>query len=149
MLKAVSLALLVLGVVACSRPEGPEAQVRRVIGAMQTAAQARDTNDLLAFVSDRYKDPYDRGREELSRLLRGYFLAYRSVHLLTRIDSLEFPFEDEARATILVGMAGAGSGPSSWDVAADLYEIRVTFALEGRDWKVTHAQWQRLAGVRP
>jgi hypothetical protein len=128
----------------CSDPQSPEAQVKAVVAAMETAAEARDVGDLMEHVSKNYRDAYGQGPDEASRYVRGFFIANQSVHLLTRVEAIEFPATDEARASVLVGMASrAAESAASWDLAADLYEFDVVLVRDGGDWKVTYAEWKR------
>ena len=91
-----------------------------------------------------YRDAYGQGPTDAARYARGYFLAHQSIHLLTRIEQVEFPSPDEARATVLVGMAGRETdADDAWDLAADLHEFDVALAREDGEWKVTYAEWRR------
>lgn len=111
---------------------------------METGVEARDTSDVLQFVSDQYRDEYGQSRQDVSRYLHGYFIANQSIHLLTRVTRIEFPIPEEARLQVSVGMLGReAEAAGKWDLAADLYEFDVTLRLEDGDWKVTYAKWQR------
>lgn len=128
----------------CGERDSPEAQVRAVIDQMELAAEARDVGDVLDLISETYRDDYGRGRDELGRLARGYFIANQSIHLLTRIEAMTFPAEDEARATVLVAMVGRdAAAESAWDLAGDLYRFEVAIVREDGDWKITWARWRR------
>ncbi len=124
---------------ACADPKSPEAQVRNTIASIETAAEARDVGDVMAHISDQFRDSYGRGSEDLPRVLRGYFIANQSVHLLTRINRIDFPTQEEARANVTVGMLGRDSA-ASWDLAAEIREFDVTFMREGGEWKVTYVR---------
>jgi hypothetical protein len=134
----VALALLT----ACSDPASPEQQVRAVIAAMETAAEARDVGALVEHVSPNYRDGQGQDRAEASRYARGYFVANQSVHLLTRIESLEFPSPDEARVKLQVGMAGRGGEPGASSLTADLYDFDLALIREGDEWKLSYADWR-------
>ncbi|SRR5512138_1940541 len=137
----VALAAIVAG---CGEQDSPEAQVRAVIDRMELGAENRDVGDVLDHVSATYRDDHGNGREEVGRLLRGYFIANQSIHLLTRIESLSFPAEDEARATVVVAMVGRDAAASNaWDLAADLQTFDIVLIREGGDWKVTWARRQQ------
>jgi hypothetical protein len=126
---------------ACSDPASPEQQVRAVIESMETAAEARDVGDLMEHISADYRDAQGRDRTEAVRYARGYFIANQSVHLLTRIESLEFPAPDEARVKLQVGMAGRAGAPGSSSVSTDLYNFDLALIREGDEWKVSYADW--------
>jgi outer membrane biogenesis lipoprotein LolB len=126
---------------ACSDSASPEQQVRAVIESMETAAEARDVGDLLEHISANYRDAQGQDRTEASRYARGYFIANQSVHLLTRIESLEFPAPDEARVKLQVGMAGRGSEAGAAGLSTDLYDFNLALIREGDEWKVSYADW--------
>jgi outer membrane biogenesis lipoprotein LolB len=126
---------------ACADPGSPEQQVRAVIESMETAAEARDVGDLMEHISTSYRDAQGQDRAEASRYARGYFIANQSVHLLTRIESLEFPAPDEARVKLQVGMAGRAGEPGAAGLTTDLYNFDLVLIREGDEWKVSYADW--------
>jgi hypothetical protein len=125
----------------CSDNASPEQQVRGVIESMELAAEARDVGDLMEHVSAAYRNADGQDRAETSRYVRGYFVANQSIHLLTRIESLEFPAPDEARLKLQVGMAGQGAQGAA-NLNADLYNFDVVLVREGGEWKVSYADWR-------
>lgn len=131
----------------CGDANSPEQQVRDVIGKMEVAAEARDVSELTEHLSEDYRDANGLSPEEAARYVRGYFIANQSVHLLTRVEEIEFPAGGEARAKVLVGMVGRETDAASHldlgDLAADLYEFKIALRREGDEWKVSFAQWQR------
>jgi hypothetical protein len=129
---------------ACGDTNSPEQQVRDVIGQMEAAAEARDIGELMEHVSEDYRDENGLGPDEAARYVRGYFIANQSIHLLTRIEQIEFPIEGEARARVLVGMVGReADAAGKWDLAADLHEFKIALRREDDEWKVSFAQWLR------
>ena len=136
------LCCVVVLLAGCADEASPEQQVRAVIDAMERAAEARDVGDLMEHVSANYRDAQGQDRAEASRYARGYFIANQSIHLLTRIESLEFPAPDAARVKVQVGMAGRGSNPGVADLSADLYDFDVALVFEDGEWKVSYADWR-------
>jgi hypothetical protein len=125
----------------CGDADSPEQQVRAVIDQMEAAAEQRDIGDLAEHLSENYRDSNGMGPEEAARYLRGYFIANQSIHLLTRVEQLEFPIDGEARAQVLVGMAGReAAATNQWDLAADLHTFKIALRREGDDWKVSFAE---------
>ena len=141
-LRLVFVAIALAGLAACADDASPEQQVRAVIESMELAAEARAVGDLLEHISASYRDAQGQDRAEASRYARGYFVANQSVHLLTRIESLEFPSPDEARVKLQVGMAGRAGEPGSASVTADLYDFDLALVREGGEWKVSYADWR-------
>ncbi len=134
---------VVLGLLlnACGSAEPPEVQVRAVIDEAERAAEARDVSALMDLVSPDFRDADGRQSDELRQYLRGYFIANQSVHLLTRIESIEFPAEGVAEVALVVGMAGKeAEAQSAWNLAAEVRQIHLTLMQRGNDWLVTHAE---------
>ena len=65
------------------------------------------------------------------------------IPLLTRIDSVEFPYRDLARVRVTVGTLGReAAGATTFELAADISEIVLELKLEDDEWKVVRAAWQ-------
>ncbi len=127
----------------CALSDTPEAQVRAVIAAGEQAAEARDLSGLLAHVSPAFLDEHGGGQDELKQVLRGYFVTHQSIALLTRIDSVEFPYRDLARVRLTVGTLGReAAGATAFEFATDINEIVLELKLEDDEWKVVRAAWQ-------
>lgn len=84
------------------------------------------------------------GLEQAARYLRGYFIANQSIHVLTRIEHLEFPTDGEARAQVLVGTVGREAAATDrWDLAADLHTFKIALRRKPEAWKVTFLEVAR------
>jgi hypothetical protein len=141
-LTGVTLALL-LAAAGCGERDTPESQVRAVVAAGESAAESRDVGELMALVASDFQDGRGGDREELERYLRGYFLMHQSVHLLTRIESVEFPYADYARARLTVGALGReSSAATTLELAADVHDVALELRLEGDEWRVVRAEWR-------
>ncbi len=135
---------VILALAACAKEDSPEQQVRAVIDEIEAAAEARDVGDVMEHVSNQYRNADGQSRDEISRYVHGYFIANQSIRLLTRVEQIDFPSQEEAKAKVLVGMIGreAQTG-ADWNLVADLYEFDVVFIREGDGWKATYAEWNR------
>jgi hypothetical protein len=134
----VCLFLLQLG--GCSQPASPEQQVRDVITAGEQAAEERDLGALMDLVSAQYGDESGRDAESLEQYVRGYLMLHPSIHLLTRVEEIDFPYADLARVRVTVGSLGHGAAEgASFDVAADIEELEIELVREGEDWRVRRA----------
>ena len=126
----------------CVQSGTPEAQVRAVIAAGEQAAEARDLSGLLEHVSAAFLDEHGGSRDDLKQTLRGYFVAHQSIALLTRIDSVEFPYRDLARVRVTVGTLGREAAEATaFELAADVNEIVLELKLEDDEWRVVRAAW--------
>lgn len=134
------MAAMILG--GCGREDAPEAQVRAVIAAGEAAAEARDLSGILEHVSPEFRSDSGGGPDELRQALRGYLVMHQSVHLLTRVDSVEFPYRDYARVRLTVGALGRESaGATGFDLAADVHDVALELRLEDDAWQVVRAEW--------
>lgn len=133
----------VIALSACDGTESPEAAVRSVIAQMEAAAEARDVGDLLEHIAGDYSDAHGHTRDDLGRYVRGYFIANQSIHLLTRVQSIEFPSRAEARAQIQVGMLGREApAADAWNLALDVHDFDVSLVRDSGKWKVSYARWR-------
>ncbi len=140
--------IALLGLSACTPdPDAPEARVRAVLAQTEAAVEARDLDALKALFSDSYRDAEGRTKRRASDLAGIYFMRNRSIHLITRVDSLDFVADStEARASVLVAMAGRPMEKTDVRALARaaIYRFDVAVAYEGEDtWKITGARWQR------
>jgi hypothetical protein len=139
--------LLALLVSACGPGGTPESQVRAVVAQGEEAAEARDLSALVNLVSPGFQDGRGGNRDDLKQYLRGYFVTHQSIHLLTRVDSVEFPYSDMAKVSLTLGTLGRETaGGSAFDLAADVYDVELELQLEGGKWRVTRASWHRASG---
>jgi hypothetical protein len=140
---AASLALAL----ACSEAETPEQRVRAVLAALEESAQQRDAGAMKEHVSDAYSDESGNDKRTVSQLVAFHLLRNQSVHLLTRVQSLEIPAPAEAQASVLVAMAGTPiEGPGALlAMRADLYRFELSFREEGGDWRIRSADWRPAA----
>ena len=87
---------------ACGTTTSDEQQVRALIDEVETAAEARDTSDVLEHVSETYADSGGLDKTQLQDFLRGYFLAHPKLELVVNIESLQFPVDGLAQAVVSV-----------------------------------------------
>jgi len=135
---------LLASLAACGGPSGPEEQVRAIIKEAELAAEARSISRLAELVSDDYDDGRFQ-RDELLTWVRAWLIAHQSVSLVVRVEELELLGLELARVRATVGMLGREAG-ESLDLAMEVREFEVTLALEGSDWRVVRATWERGEG---
>ncbi len=137
--------LLLPLLVACSQPpETPEQRIRELIGQGEEAAEARDRGFFAEVVSPDYSDADGRTRRDLLRMLTGYFLRNRAIHLLLRIEAIQ-PLEGEkARAVLYAGIVGSPVDGFEQLLAlrAAVYRMELTFELDA-EMRLLHADWRR------
>jgi len=116
---------------ACAAPTSDEQQVRALIDAVETAAEARDASDVLEHVADDFADSGGLDKTQLRDFLRGYFLAHPKLELAVNIESLEFPVDGLAQAVI---------GVTTVELTdPNLQRLKVEFRRSGAGWQVARA----------
>ena len=116
---------------ACGAASSDEEQVRAVVSALETAAEARDASDVLEHVAENYGDSAGFDKTQLQDFLRGYFLAHPRVELLVNVESLEFPVDGLAQAVISLATVELTD--------PDLQRLKVEFRRSGSGWQVVRA----------
>ena len=116
---------------ACGAKTSDEQQVRALIDEVETAAEARDTSDVLEHVSETYADSGGLDKTQLQDFLRGYFLAHPRLELAVNIESLEFPVDGLAQAVISVTTVELTD--------PNLQRLKVEFRRSGSVWQVARA----------
>jgi hypothetical protein len=139
----VMLAVLVTGIAGCGESQTPDAKVREVIAQGEQAAEARDLSGIMDLVAPSYQDGQGGGRDELKQYLRGYLVAHQAIHLLTRVESVEFPYRDMAKVSLTLGTLGRdAAAANAFDLAADVYDVELELALDDGEWRITRASWR-------
>jgi len=116
---------------ACGAKSSDEEQVRALVSAVETAAEARDASDVLEHVADNYADSAGFDKARLQNFLRGYFLAHPRLEILVNIESLEFPVDGLAQAVISLATVELTD--------PDMQRLKVEFRRAGGEWHVTRA----------
>jgi len=116
---------------ACGAKSSDEEQVRALVSAVETAAEARDASDVLEHVADNYVDSNGFDKTQLQNFLRGYFLAHPRLEVLVNIESLEFPVDGLAQAVISLATVELTD--------PDMQRLKVEFRRSGSAWQVVRA----------
>jgi hypothetical protein len=130
--------------VACSKPTTPEQRVREFLERAEQAAEKKDMGTLRAYVSERYIDAEGRDRRTIDGILRLYVLRHASIHLFTRIESIEFQKPTEAVVVIYVAMAARPiiDAAQLATFRANLYRFTLVIVDEDSEWHVWRAEWR-------
>lgn len=116
--------------------------MRQVVRAAETAAEERDLSEVMDLVAAGYNDSRGQDKDAIRDLMRGFFVLNQSVHLLMRIEDIEFPSDEIAEARVTVGMLGRQS-QEDWSFAAEVYEFEVRLMREDDEWRLQSAEWRR------
>ena len=125
----------------------PEGEIRALLAAAEQAAEARDTGFFADLVGASYRDARGNDREQLVRLVRGYFIANQRVDIVSRVDDVALEGADAARAVVHAGMLGRRTGAEllgGFD--ADLYRFELELVNDDGEWRIIGAEWSRGLG---
>jgi len=134
------LAVVLAGVLACSGPdESPEAQVRRVITAVEQAAEAGDLGTLKQHVSERYQDELGHDRRSLMGFLTLQVMRQGNRHALLNLHDVILRSDDRAEVSLAAGLAGRGGAGG---LRANVYHVDLDLEREADgEWRLVWAQW--------
>ena len=145
-----SLLLLLSVLSGCGRetPLTPEQQIRALLDRAEAAVEARDLSAATELISSHYSDDSGRNRHEMRRMLAGYFLRHKSIHLLKQVEQITLSSETTARAVLFIGMVGSQAGAvdsiSQW--RGDLVRLEVQLLREAdAQWRLHQASWRRAS----
>lgn len=138
-LRAIGICITTAFLWSCGEADSPEAQVRATVDRAEEAIEARDTSDVMDLMSPDIRDHHGRTREDLANWLRGYFLTHPTLHVLTRIERIEFPAPDLARVELTAGVFGPNPG-ASVDLAPEVYRLRVELQHLDGEWRFSYAE---------
>jgi len=143
---AVVVAVATMLVSACEASD-PEAEIRALLAAAEEAAEARNVGFFGDALGEGFRDARGNDRDELIRMVRGFFIANQRIEIVSRIDEIVLEGEDAARAVVHAGMVGQRTGAALIDgVDADLYRFELELVNEGGDWQIIGADYRRALG---
>ena len=139
------LLLLPLVVLAgCADKESAEGQIRQMIDTAESVLEARDLRAARSLLSDAYRDAAERTKPALLRLLGGYFLRHKSIHLLLQIERIELQDPQRPGVTLYAAMAGQPFADLDALLALDaaLYRFDLELVREQDQWRVAAGSWR-------
>ena len=146
-MKALSLVLASAALAGCGHGDDPAAEIRALLAAAEEAAESRDAGFFADAVGAAYRDSRGHDRDELLRMLRGFFIANQRIEVVSRIDEIVLEGTDAARAVVLAGLVGRRSGAALLEgLDADLYRIELELVNDVGDWRIIGARWDRALG---
>ncbi len=135
---------IVVLVCACTEsPLSKEDQIRHYIDTGISAAESRSHSDLADLIDNSYRDQKSLGKTQLVKLMRAYFFRHRNIFLLTKIEAIDFPADDEAIVTLHVAMAGSVISDASVlaNLRARIYRFELQL-VQADSWLLREASWQ-------
>ncbi len=148
MRRAVTIILLVavtITFLGCHK-ETEQDRVKKVITAIQKAAEEKAVKKIINNVSNAYNDPQGYNYDTIKGLVLGYFFQHPKISAY--ITNLEISIENtSAKALFQAVLTGGSKTGSAADVipeALGIYAFVVSLQKETDGWKVTSANWERV-----
>ncbi len=136
------VAMLLLRLLAgCSRSTDEE-QIRNVIAAAETAAEARNTSDAMELVANDYRDAQGFDKPQLRNFLRGYFITHPKIELLVRVGEIKLETTNSARASIELTLVGTRQSDASSaslagaSLTGEQESLQIDFKRSDSNWRV-------------
>ncbi len=131
------LGTLVLGLSAC-RKEPPEQALRNTIAAMETAAEAHETDALFEPIADDFAGSEGMDRQAFRRYVT--FMGMRSKSVGVQLGPLDVKLYDQ-RATVAFTAALSG-GEGLLPSRVQVYDVETGWRLDDGEWKLISAKWK-------
>ena len=141
--RIVLVTLILLLAQACSDDDSTEDQIRHLIENAVQAAEDRRLDGLSDLMHSDFIDQRGNNRQQLAKLLRVYFFRHKSIHLFTRIDSIEMLTANQASVSLHVAMAGTviSDVNALSSLSARIYRFELQL-IKQDDWLLRHASWE-------
>ena len=137
--------LMVASLIACSGDDtSPEQQIAQLNSDAKLAVEAKDVSALKDMVADDFKSgQYDKN--SIIRLVALYLLGHKNLHLFSLTRSLQIIDQDNAKAAVLVAMAGQPieNADQLIDLRAEMLRFDVNYLRNDDEWKVIGVEWKR------
>jgi len=138
------LVIIFFCITACSdEATSPENEIKQYIESGKLATEKRSHSDLANLIDESYKDHRGWNRLDIKKIARAYFFTHKNIHLLTKIDSIDFQNENSAFVVLHVAMAGnvITDLNSLTSLRARIYKFELQL-IKNDVWLLQQAKWQ-------
>lgn len=138
---ALALMLILPG---CSADESPEDQIKAFITLAEEAVEDNRIRDIRKMVAEEYNDGGGRDKKELINYLVYQTLRQQSVHLLTKVDSIDVSTPDTASAIVFAALTGRPVEDITLlpNFQAELYSFQLELRKNNGQWQLFSAHWK-------
>ena len=141
--QCIPVLLAILGLAACTA-SSDEQQIRELLAAAESAAEARDTSAVMDLIDPDYADAQGMDKAQLQQYLRGYFLLHPKIELMTRIDQVELETATRARVQLGLVMVGQKGAAGDTSLTGDTETLQLELRRRDGEWRVARADRVRL-----
>ncbi len=126
--------------------QSEEDRVKKIIVAVQKAAEEKDIRKIIDNLSKSYLDSAGNDYNSIKGLLLAYFFRHPKIHVF--IPDMTVTIDDSrASAAFQAVLTGGSKTETVTDLLPEsmgMYEFDVSFVKDSGDWKVISARWKRL-----
>lgn len=121
----------------------PEEEIKQYIKSGKLATEERNHSELADLIDERYKDQRDWNKLDIKKVARAYFFTHKNIHLLTKIDSIDFQNKNSAFVVLHVAMAGnvITDLNSLSSLRARIYKFELQL-IKNDVWLLQQAKWE-------
>jgi len=130
---------------ACSSPSDPETQISEAVASMQLALEEGKNAAFSEHLADSFlgghKGQRNIDKDEVRKILAGYFLRYRNINVAIPALAVEVDAYEPALATTR-GTAALSGGNARLPEAARLYQFNGQWRLLDGRWQLIQFSWE-------
>jgi hypothetical protein len=144
------IAFLALFISSCDNKQiSTQDEIRQFIDKGIQAAEQRNSSELLDMVKPDYHDQKGNNKNQLSGLLRLYFLRNKSIYLFSKIKDIQITGNQNAKVQLYVAMAGKQISDITLlsNYRASIYRFELQLVKPDGDWLVEKANWARASAI--
>ena len=143
--RLLAVGTLTLLLSACSSSSDPVAEIEANVAAMENALAERDNGDFIDHLADSFLGGRD-GRMDIDKadarkMLAGYFLRYRNIHIVVTQMDIEIHEMDPYRARMSGTVAVAGASRSLPE-SGGLYKVEGEWQNYDGSWQLGSFNWR-------
>lgn len=119
-------------------------EIRDLVTAARVLAEQANPFGFKDLIAENYQDTHQHDKKMLLRLLAGYLLGHKNLHLFTQVKMIHLTDDKHADAQIFVAMAAQAIDDTATllNLKARLYRIDLRLIKEHNDWQVHNAEWR-------
>jgi hypothetical protein len=142
-----SLPLLLISLMlsACGGEDlSPEAQIRKTISEMESAAEQRSLSSFMEHVSEQYNDHEGNNHKAIARYVQINFIRNQSINIFSKIQSINVEGSSASvEISVAMGSREVDLSEEGNRLKADSMHFSVLFQLDDDKWLVKSVSWRR------
>ena len=141
--------MFLLLLISCSGSENPEVEINEYIAVAEKNFETKSTGALKKLISENYHDSKNFSRQDIARIIAGYFLRHPSIYVLTNTRDIALTDnQTTAYATLYVAVSREPLLETDLElVQAECYRLEAELQREGGDWLLRSAALSSISAT--